>query len=148
MTYVYQSLSKDEKIKIFKKCQELLLKYYPKSEFVVRRSFLSGKRHKTLETLVKLYRDFNGNVIIRDDTLIFFKILNIKDGLKDIYAKYDKPSDDVGNTILVTFAVFLSKMTDIKALIQEELEGQIEKIAFSRNGKFRIYSLDKLAEKF
>jgi hypothetical protein len=148
MTYIYQSLSQAEKIRIFQRCQELLLRYNPESEFVVRRSFLSKTPPKTLETLVKLYRNFNGSVLLKEDTLIFFKILDIQKGIEEIYAKYDKPSDGVGNTILIVFATFDSQKTDIKSLIQQELQGEIQKISFSRRGKFKIYDLNRLAEKF
>jgi len=71
MNSVYQSLSQDEKINIFKRCQELLIRDHPDSEFIIRKSFLTI-RNKSLETLIKLYKEFNGNVYFDQDCLIFY----------------------------------------------------------------------------
>lgn len=148
MNYVYQSLSKDKKINIFQKCQEFLIKNHPNSEFIIRKNLLSQQNKKTLETLLKLYKNFNGNVYLNQDCLVFYKIFDIKNGIDEIYKKYDMPSDENGNLIFVVFAVFDKNKTNISEIIEKELENKIEKISFSREGKFKIYSLAKLAKKF
>ena len=147
MTSIYQSLSKAEKIKIFQKCQQLLVQYHPDSEFIVRRSLLNGKRTKTIETLIKLYKDFNGSVYLDDNSVIFFKMFNLTDA-QELYKKYELPSEDNADTVFIIFATFNSKMTNIKAIIDTELRGEVKKIAFSREGKFRIHPLAALKAKF
>lgn len=147
MTYVYQSLNKDEKINIFQKCQEFLVANYPDSEFIVRRSFLSSGRNKTLETLVKIYKDFNGNVYVDDNCLVFYKIFDVS-GIDEIYKKYDNESDANGNTIFVIFATFNVQKSNIYEIIKKELGGEINNISFSRNGKFKIYNLTKFSDRF
>jgi hypothetical protein len=148
MTRLYQSLSKEERVELFVKCQEFLIKNHPKSEFILRRNFLKKLNSPSLQTLMKLYKEFNGSVYAEENCIIFFKIFSIKDGLTEIYKKYDKMSDDQGNTIFIVFAAFDEKKINIYELIRRELMGEISQISFSREGKFKIYPLDKLAKKF
>ena len=147
MNNVYQSLPTQEKIKIFQRCQEILVKNHPTSEFIIRRSLLQSKNNKFIETLVKLYKDFNGNVYSDKDCLVFYKIFDIND-LNDVYKKYDKPSEEEGNSIFIIFATFNKQVTNIQELISRELENKIQKISFSREGKFKVYDLKKFSSKF
>jgi hypothetical protein len=148
MNHVYQSLNKEEKIRIFEKCQQFLVSNYPDSEFIVRKSFLKNRNNKFLMTLINLYKNFNGNVYVNNDCLIFYKIFDIKDGINEIYKKYDGPSDENGNLIFIVFATFNEGKIDIGRVIEKELENKIEKISFSREGKFKIYNLKKFSLKF
>lgn len=148
MTHVYQSLDKDSKISIFQKCQRYLVKNYPGSEFIISRHYLRSGHNKVLDMMLKLYKEFNGSIYQDDDCLIFYKIFDIKEGVDEIYKKYDKESDENGNTILIIFATFDNKKSNIPQIIATELSKEIQKISFSRNGKFRMYDLSKFSSKF
>jgi len=147
MNQPYQSLSQDQKITVFQRCQELLVKNHPKSEFILRKNFLSSNQ-KTIQTLTKLYKEFNGNIYMERDCLIFYKMFDIKNGIEELQKRYDSASDDNGNLIFITFAIFNSKRMSIRRVIETQLQGQVEKISFSREGEFKIYNLKKLASKF
>lgn len=150
MTHIYQSLPSESRIKIFQQVQAFLIKNYPSSEFIVRRNFLTYGKHKMLETLLKLYKEFNGSIYNSPNCIVFYKIFNVSgegaEGLADIYKKYDKPSDEEGNTVFIVFATY-NEGADIPEILASELQGQIKNIAFSREGKFKIYSLERFIKK-
>ena len=100
-----------------------------------------------IETLIKLYMDFNGSVYVDDNIVVFFKMLNA-DNLDEIYKKFNQASEDNSNTIFVVFAVFNKKKANVRQIIDQELNGEAKKIAFSREGKFKIYSLSAIRAKF
>lgn len=144
MTHTYQTLQTSDRIKLFKECQRLLIKNHPTSEFIVRRNILSGARTKSLETLIKLYQEFNGKVYIDDNCVVFFKIFDIQDGIEEIYKKYDEISNDEGNTLFIVFSTFVKDDAKIQEIVKKELSSKVKKISFSRNGKFKLYPIDRL----
>ena len=146
MTYSYQSLSKEEKIKIFQKCQSFLVKNYPKSEFIARKSILSGIRSSSVQILIKLFKDFNGEVYWKDDAILFFKTFIAKD-LEEVQKKIHSLSEKDGDTIFIIFATYKSNSLDIKELARSELSGIIKNISFSRSGRFKFYGLDRFLKK-
>ena len=71
----FSSLSDEQKINLFQKNQDLLIKYQPKSEFVIRNT--EDIKSKVLQYYLNVIKNYKGKVVIQPEYMLFFHIMQI-----------------------------------------------------------------------
>lgn len=138
----FQTLSTQSKLEFFAKCQELLIKYHPESEFILTKENFEERKEFALD-FVKKYKGF----AYWDDTIcILFNKVRVEDPrnpvkiLKDHL--YQEPREDY-NAVTVDFVVF-RQLTDCIGFCRAQYNPQIEYVVFVRHNEVKLYPTAKL----
>lgn len=142
---LFQSLSKEEKIDFFAKCQNLLVNYHPTSEFIFRENNIKDR----IDFAKNFYFKYKGFTYSNNEICILFNKIKVVDPLNPIKVikdhLYKEPSEDY-NAYSIDFVVF-RKLIDCFGFCKSQYEPRIEYIIFVRNNDVKLYKTNKLLEK-
>lgn len=137
----FAKLTKAEKIEFFVKCQELLLKYHPNSEYTFNDSNLKVK----LEHIKDLAIKYKGFCHTSENVCLFYNKIKVTDINNPIAAlkdnMYQEPKEDY-NAMSIDFVAF-RKLEDCLDFCKSNYDPKIRYIMFIRNGKPKIYETAK-----
>jgi len=142
MPILFKSLSQNEKVEFFIHCQELMLKYHPKSSFVIR----EGSLDKALEVFqdnINKYQGYyysNDNICVLWNKIAISDPINVKRVIKE--SAYQPPSEHYSG-VSIDFATF-KNITDVKEFIIKNDEERIKYVLFIKEGKPKIYKKDEI----
>jgi hypothetical protein len=135
----FDSLSMQEKIDFFVKCQQLLLTHHPNSPFLFRQDN-AQRRLAFVKPMCEGYKGFcysNDNVCI-----IFNKIWvpHPEQIAQSIVSSQYQPPAQPYNTALIDFVVF-RELKDCWDLVSQQFDANLQYIAFVRHNQVRIYPI-------
>jgi hypothetical protein len=139
---LFQSLSHKEKVEFFVHCQELLVKFHPKSHFVFTKENLAERTH-WVESFLSKYK---GYTYSDENICVLFNKVRVDDArnpnkvLKDHV--YREPASDF-NAVSIDFVVF-RKLGDCLAFCKDQYSPQIEWIVFVKNNEIKLYKTKDL----
>jgi hypothetical protein len=138
----FQELTKEQQVDFFIKCQELLVKYHPNSQFLFTKENLEERRH-WVEGFLKKYK---GYVYADDNICVLFNKVRVDDArnpqktLKDYF--YSEPAENF-NAVSIDFVVF-RKLGDCMEFCKSQYSPQIEWIVFVKNNELKLYKTKDL----
>ena len=139
---LFPSLSLENKINFFIKCQEILVTYHPESPFIFREN--------NVEERLSFFKDFaqkyKGFVYMEEDLCVLYNKIHLRDinnPITDIKSKIYQPPDPNFNCYMIDWAVF-ENLRDVKKFIKKEYSSQIKYVAWAKNQDIKVYPLDKL----
>jgi hypothetical protein len=142
MQATFQSLSIEERIEFFVKCQELMLKHHPNSSFVIRRDTLK----QALTACQGNIHKYNGYAYSTENICILWNHILVNDpsDMERIFKEnaYQPPNPNY-NAVSIDFAVFRS-MADCLNFVRENKNERIQYVLFIREGKPKLYPLADL----
>lgn len=138
----FQSLTRDEKIDFFVKCQKLLVENHPKSEFIFTQENSRERKYWANQLLLK----YKGYVYADDKICILFNHVRVDDpkNPKDTLKKmiYQPPAENF-NAVAIDFVVF-RKLGDCIEFCKSQYVPQIEWIVFVKNNEIKLYKTKDL----
>lgn len=142
---LFTELRKAEKVDFFKGCQELLIKYHPNSEFIIRENNLNQR----LQYAIDFCNRYKGYTYASDSVKVLFNKIKLTDPNNPIQAikehAYKEPRSDY-NAVSIDFVVFRA-INDCLEFCKENYDPRIEFIVFVKNGKPKLYRADNLLSK-
>ena len=142
MNTLFQSILLGEKIDFFIKCQELMLKYHPDSQFIVREKALPKTLEAFSDNIIKYkgycYKD--DNICVLWNKIIVSDSKNVNRAVKE---NAYKPPQDNFNGVSIDFAVF-RKISDCFLFIKNNYEPQMKYVLFIREGKPKLYPIETI----
>jgi len=142
MPVLFQSLSQEVKVDFFVKCQELMLKYHPVSNFIIRENTLGA----ALDAFQQNVENYKGYIHFDDNICILWNKIFVSDftnvNLVVTENAYKEPNLNF-NSVSIDFSVF-RQMQDCLKFIKENYTPEIKYILFIREGTPKLYEADKL----
>lgn len=142
---LFTSLSQEEKIDFFIKCQSLLVKYHPESEFIFRQD-----NYETRKQFVKDFvNNYKGFCFSDDNICILFNHVHVENPddpikiLKDHI--YQAPKEDF-NCVSVDFVVF-RELHDCAKFVGDNNAPNIKYVLFVKNNEIKLYETEKLVNR-
>lgn len=142
MSASFQSLTQEQKVDFFIKCQKLLLQYHPNSPFVVREDNLS----KVLDACHNNIKRYQGYHYSDENVCVLWNhilVTDPKDVKKCVVENAYQPPNPAYNAVSIDFAVF-RQMTDCLTFIKENNSPQIRYVLFIRDGNPKLYPIEVL----
>ncbi len=142
MTVLFSSLTKEEKIDFFVKCQELLIKYHPNSPFIIRENGLSN----TLDAFENNIKKYQGFSYADEHICVLWNKIFVTDPTnlnRVITENAYMPPKEKFNGVSIDFAVFNS-MIHCQNFIKDNDDESIKYILFIREGKPKIYKKEEI----
>ena len=140
----FNTLSNEEKIDLFQKNQELLIKYRPESEFVIRD--IKNIKNKVIQYYIKIIKNYKGKVAIHPEFLLFFQIMQIND-FEDLseFAAKRKISDfsENGNCLFVEYIAGKINLGNLVGLEDYFKNKNIKKISYFKHEDIRSVEFSK-----
>jgi hypothetical protein len=139
---LFQSLSFNDKVEFFVKCQELLVAHHPESEFIFTKENLESRRHWVDDFLTK----YKGYAYADENICVLFNKVRVDDPknptkvLKD--AMYQPPRED-HNAVSIDFVVF-KKLGDCMNFCKSNYSPHIEWIIFVKKNEIKLYKTKDL----
>jgi hypothetical protein len=141
----FQSLNKIEKIDFFIKCQDLLIKHHPKSEFL----FTKDNFQERMSFVKNFYDKYQGFVYTDDKICVLFNQIRVEDEKNPIQAiknfAYKAPAPNY-NAYSIDFVVF-RELVDCIDFCKIHYNPQIQYVLFVRSSEVKLYRTDKLLNK-
>ena len=140
MPQLFLSLTPEQKVDFFVKCQELLIKYHPDSEFLAR----EGNFNEILDRVYENIGKYKGYYYMNDNMCVLWNHVYISDkedvnkSLKD--NAYKPPHPDY-NGVSFDF-VALREKNDMFQFIRENKEDRIKYILSVKRGVPRFYPIE------
>lgn len=142
---LFQSLSKEEKIEFFVKCQSLLVAHHPDSEFILTKENWRD-RIGFARNFIERYK---GYCYADDNICVLFnkvKIIDPKDPIKALKDHiYQEPAIDF-NAYSIDFVVF-KKLADCLGFCLAQYSPQIVYVLFVKNNEVKLYEAARLLDK-
>ena len=140
----FGTLSDEEKIDIFQKNQELLIKYRPESEFVIRN--IKNIKNKVIQYYINTIKNYKGKVVRHPEFLIFFHIMQIND-FEDHseFAAKREISDfpENGNCLFVEYIAGKINLGNLVGLEDYFKNKNIKKISYFKHENVRSVEFSK-----
>lgn len=137
----FQSLTRDEKIEFFLKCQELLMKYHGNSDFIIRQNNIEQRLQHAKE-LVDKYKGF---CYMEDNICVLFNKINVGDENDPIGAlsthKFREPVEHY-NAVSIDFVVFRD-LKDCAEFCKNNYDHRIKYILYVKNAKPKLYKTEQ-----
>ena len=140
----FANLSNEEKIDLFQKNQDLLIKYKPESEFVIRN--IKNIKNRITQYYFNIIKNYKGKVAIHEDFLLFFHIMEIRD-FYDV-SEYSKKrmnsifSDD-GNCLFVEYIVGKASLENLKSLEGYFKDKRVQVISYVKHENIKVVEFNK-----
>jgi hypothetical protein len=140
MPKLFTSLTQEEKVDFFVKCQDLLIKYHPKSEFLAREKNIDEILDRVYENIsrYKGYCYMNDNMCVLWNHVYISDSEDVNKSLKD--NAYKPPHPDY-NGVSFDF-VALREKNDMFQFIRENKEDRIKYILSVKRGVPRFYPIE------
>lgn len=142
---LFQNLNNQEKIEFFVKCQELLLSYHPKSEYVTRQNNLQTR----LDHTKFLIQNYKGYCYMDENICILFNkifITDPKDKIGTMRIHQLRPPAEPYNAASIDFVVF-RKIKDALEFCKFNYDLRIMHIIYIKDKKISIYKTEKFISK-
>lgn len=142
MSKLFKSLSQNEKVDFFVKCQELMLQHHPESPFIIRENSLE-KSLDAFQNNIQRYQGYcytDDNICVLWNKILVSDPINVSRVIKE--CAYQPPNPNF-NGVSIDFAVF-RRMDDCFDFINRNKESQMKYILFIREGKPKIHSIDQI----
>ena len=140
----FSTLSNEEKIDLFQKNQDLLIKYHPKSEFVIRDIRDVGR--KILQYYFDLIRKYKGKAAVHKDFLLFFHIMQISDfddaseyGRKRMIGDFHED----GNCLFIEYIVGKASLENLTGLEDYFKDKNVKVISYVKHENIKVVQFDK-----
>jgi len=140
----FSTLSDEEKIDIFQKNQELLIKYRPESEFVIRN--IKNIKNKVIQYYINIIKNYKGKVAIHPEFLLLFQIMQIND-FEDVseFAAKREISDfpENGNCLFVEYIsgkINLGNLVGFEGFFKDK---NIKKISYFKHENIKSVEFSK-----
>jgi len=144
----FNSLSLEEKIQLLQKNQNLLLKYHPDSEFVIRE--YQDKNGRIYKHYIDLIKKYQGKVVYGENFMLFFHIMKINN--QDDTSEYARKraegefSDD-GNCLFAEYMVGKYSAKDLASLEEYFKDKKVEFISYVRHERINSVSFAKYKQR-
>lgn len=139
---LFHSLSHNEKVEFFIKCQELLLAEHPTSEFIFTKDNVEARKYWVNQFLEK----YKGYVYYDDKICVLFNRVRVDDPKdpKGILKKivYQPPHENF-NAVSLDFVVF-RKLGDCMEFCKSQYIPQIEWIVYVKKNELKLYKTKDL----
>lgn len=140
----FSTLSNEEKIDLFQKNQELLIKYKPESEFIIRD--IKNVKNKVIQYYIKIIKNYKGKAAIHPEFLLLFQIMQINDfeDLSEFAAKRaisDFPEN--GNCLFVEYIAGKINLGNLVGLEGYFKDKNIKKISYFKHENIRSVEFSK-----
>lgn len=140
----FNTLSDEEKIDLFQKNQDLLIKYKPESEFVIRN--IKNIKSRVVQYYMNIIKSYKGKVAIHEDFILFFHIMQIND-FHDTseYAAKRSAGDfsDDGNCLFVEYIVGKASLENLKSLEDYFKDKNVKVISYVKHENIKVVEFDK-----
>ncbi len=140
----FSTLSNEEKIDLFQKNQELLIKYRPESEFVIRN--IKNIKNKVIQYYINIIKNYKGKVAIHPEFLLLFQIMQIND-FEDVseFAAKREISDfpENGNCLFVEYIsgkINLGNLVGFEGFFKDK---NIKKISYFKHENIKSVEFSK-----
>ena len=140
----FNTLSDEEKIDLFQKNQDLLIKHKPESEFVIRN--IKNIKSKVVQYYFDIIKNYKGKVAIHPDFVLFFHIMQIND-FHDAseYATKRAAGDfsEDGNCLFVEYIVGKASLENLKSLEDYFKDKNVKVISYVKHENIKVVEFDK-----
>lgn len=140
----FSTLSNEEKINLFQKNQNLLIKYKPESEFVIRN--IESSKSRIVRYYLDIIKNYKGKVAIHQEFLLFFHIMQIND-FEDVseFATKRQSGDfsESGNCLFVEYIVGDVNLVNFKDLEDYFKDKSIEMISYVKHEQVKSVDFKK-----
>jgi hypothetical protein len=141
---LFQTLSNDQKIEFFLKCQQLLVDNHPDSDFIFREDNIKDRLYFVKDFTQK----YKGFVYSNDNICVLYNKIKLKDHRNPAETvkahMYKGPVEDF-NCIIVDFAVF-DQLINIKPFIELQYSPQVEYLIWVKHNEVKLYNTKNLIE--
>ena len=141
----FQALLMSDKIEFFAKCQELLVKHHPTSEFVLTRENFEERKDYALD-FIKRYKGF---AYADDNVCVLFNKVRVEDPKNPVKVikdhLYQEPREIDYNAVSVDFVVF-RQLEDCIGFCRAQYRPQMEYVVFVRHNEVKLYPTKRLLE--
>jgi hypothetical protein len=139
---LFQSLSKEQQIDFFIKCQEILVNSHPTSEFIITKENWPERKHYALDFINK----YKGYVYYNNQICLLFNKIRINDPQNPVKALKDhifkEPQSDY-NAYSIDFACFLN-IKNCLGFIKTQDNPQILYVLYVKNNSVKLYLKENL----
>lgn len=139
---LFQELGREGKIDFFVHCQNLLIKYHPKSPFTFRYDNMKERLKFTNEFCAR----YKGYCFQDDNICILYNrvlVQNPRDPIKVIKDHIYQPPQEKYNALSVDFVVF-RELRDCIEFCKTHYSPRLEYILFVKNNEVKLYNSKKL----
>ena len=140
----FSSLSDEQKINLFQKNQDLLIKYQPQSEFVIRNT--EDIKSKVLQYYLNVIKNYKGKVVIQPEYMLFFHIMQIED-FDDASEFSDKRQQaefpENGNCLFVEYIVGKIDLENLKGLESYFKDKSVKRISYVKHEQINSVEFSK-----
>lgn len=140
-------LSHEEKIDIFQKNQDLLIKYKPDSEFVIRN--IENVKNKVVQYYFNAIKNYKGKVAIHPEFILFFHIMQINDfnDISEFSGKKQKGEfSENGNCLFVEYIVGKASLANLKGLEDYFKDKSVKMISYVKHEQVKSVEFKKYKE--
>ena len=138
----FATLSQEQKVDFFVKCQELMMKYHPTSPLIVREDALE----KVLDVFYNNIQKYQGYYYMDDNICVLWNHILINepnDAKRALVENAYKQPNPQFNAVSIDFAVF-RKMSDCLDFIKSNNNNLIKYVLFVRGGNPKIYPIEQI----
>ncbi len=139
---LFQSLSKEEKIDFFVRCQDLLIKHHNQSEFLFTQENYSERKDFALNFIER----YNGYIFSNENICLLYNKIKIKDEKTPVKAirenMYQAPDPNY-NAIIVDFATF-DILEHVIEFFKTQMEERLKFILYVKKNHPKIYRAAQL----
>lgn len=142
MQTLFQSLSIEERIEFFVKCQEMLIKYHSSSGFVIRENTLE----KAVASCQGNIHKYNGFVYSDDNVCVLWNHIKVSDSSdvqRILKENAYQPPHPQYNGVSIDFAVF-RHIKDCLDFVKKNQTPQMEYVLFIREGRPKLYPISDI----
>lgn len=140
----FNTLNFEQKIQILQKNQDLLLKYSPNSEFVIRN--YQDKNGKIYKHYINLIKNYKGKMARGENFILFFHILKINnpdDASEYSHKRSSGEFSEDGNCLFAEYMVGKYSAKDLAGLENYFKDKKVEFISYVRHEKINTVSFAK-----
>jgi len=140
----FNKLSNEEKIDLFQRNQDLLIKYQPESEFVIRST--KDIKNRVVQYYFNMIKNYKGKVAIHPEFVLFFHIMQIVD-FEDAseYATKKQAGDfsEDGNCLFVEYIVGKASLENLTGLEHYFKDKNIKMISYVKHEQIKSVEFSK-----
>jgi len=144
----FNTLNFEEKLQILQKNQDLLLKYRPESEFVIRK--YQDKNGKIYHYYFDLIKKYKGKMVCGENFMLFFHIMKINDPEDASEYSHRRSAGDFsddGNCLFVEYIVGKYSAKDLAQLDDYFKNKKVQFVSYVKHEKINVVSFAKYRQR-